>query len=950
MVLLSLALNFLAVPIAALAANHLPPATPAQTTNKIADESAILAKVAGPFNLGGAFMWGINIMLTGVLIFESRFVAIAGYFFDSILLYTFGSFKNLVAIQIGWTIARDASNIFFIIILLIIAIATILRVQNYNSKALLPKLIVMALLINFSLSMGFVLIDFSNLMGIGFYKELTRNGSISQALMRGTAFQQIFNTDNITAKEPPSLSSGMGSILASAGVASTACVILTLGWCLGAIGLGSIVVTGTYGWQAITGGDVGLKNTMEYFYTVLIPIIYAFPLIFVLVFGAILLVIRVAILSFLLILAPLAFLFYILPATEKHWHTWWEKFMSHAFFLPAFMFLLYISMSIANQMALATYKGAVQNLLSPFLINMSIIVVFLISSLLIARTMGIYFAGTVLGWASSSRKGITGFVGRMAARNTLAPIGERLKPLASRITQASPWLGTYARGAQEWLAKRGGAREMAEDQAKAALAQAKGTWGASFGKLGLAGRATMLRNMTPEQRAEFLESLPQKQREVADNMLRSPQFTAAEAAKFDLESWKRQTAPEQRAQISQWLATNPKTGLPNNPETATEALRSMNDDERANLVDSLAFTDPALAKQAIGFIESQFSPKDQQNFKIARLLRKTDDEQHAKFATELKEDDRETFLRKKDAKGQARFMDDFAKPAPAGVTAADWTAAKTAAESTIQTRFSAGEQRAFKEAVIENTSGKSVDKIKTAAATMSDEELDILQKTGDENKISQLINDFSVGTATADQKVIAQKIGKSIVKRGQENKYIDRVTPRAFIENVAGVAYKDLATDPAGYANYQKAMEAHFAKVDAKALRKNLSPNIIKQKEFVEDVLTAGTIEDISLITGDARRAAAFKEGWETTLGLKSTANNRERAESLAKEMENRKNNIVAQELRDHIARSQALAAYLDKKGDKVAAQELRDNLASDSPSAAVLKSILEGRAQPQIK
>ena len=163
-------------------------------------------------------------------------------------------------------------------------------------------------------------------------------------------------------------------------------------------------------------------------------------------------------------------------------------------------------------------------------------------------------------------------------------------------------------------------------------------------------------------------------------------------------------------------------------------------------------------------------------------------------------------------------------------------------------------------------------------------------------------------------------------------------------------AYKDLSTDPAGYANYQKAMEAHFAKVDAKALRKNLSPNIIKQKEFVEDVLTAGTIEDISLITGDARRAAAFKEGWETTLGLKSTANNRERAESLAKEMENRKNNIVAQELRDHIARSQALAAYLDKKGDKVAAQELRDNLASDSPSAAVLKSILEGRAQPQIK
>ncbi|OGF86353.1 hypothetical protein A3I28_01935 [Candidatus Giovannonibacteria bacterium RIFCSPLOWO2_02_FULL_43_37] len=887
---------------------------------KTADQEVLLNKAGGAFGIGKGLLWGLNIILTAAVLAMGKFVALAGSFFDvAIHNAALSGFNNLIAVQKGWEVSRNIANLFFILILLAIAIATILRIQSYNAKQLLPKLIVIALLINFSLTISYVVIDFANILGGGFWFALTKNGSqsISQSLMAGARYQEIFDTNDVikTSGWEKWLWGTIGTVL-GASIAGAGC--LTGFFCPGAIALGGLMIGGTfagYASWATLSSSANLQSAIDYFYLIMLPLIVSLPLVFVFVFGGILMIIRFAILTLLLVLAPLAFLFYILPTTEKYWHTWWEKLISHAFFFPAFMFLLYISISIANTMTRSAISGNItQNF--PFLVDTTTVVVLLISSLLIARTMGIYFASSVLGWATSSRKWLTGFVGGVAARNLVAPIGARLQQTKAmgRITEASPTLGYYARMGTGWLAGLGKAPAQAENMAKAALAQGKGTWGASFGKLGRAGQEAMLKGMTQEQRAEFVAGLSRNQAIRANDILRSPQFSAAEAAKFDLESWKRQTRPQQQARMAGWLGINPKTGLPNNQEAAAEALRSMSPEDQATLVDSLALVDPALAKQATDFIESRFSPKDQQSFKIARLLRKTDDEQHTKFATELNNDDKEAFLRKKDAKGQARFMDSFATM-PAGFNAKDWTDAETAAKTTIQTRFSASEQRAFKEAVIENTSGKAVDKIKVAAATMSDEELDILQKVGDENKISRLINDFG-GSAKAGEKAIAQKIGKSIVKRGQENKYIDRVAPRQFIDTIMGAA---------DTRSHQEKLKEYFTKVDAKALRRNLSPDIIKQREFVEDVLAAGTIEDISLITGDTRRAAAFKEGYEAILTASRVT--------------------IGPRTED---RAQALANEMQRKGNNIAAQELRDYVAGISPYKEVITSILEGRAQPK--
>lgn len=73
-------------------------------------------------------------------------------------------FKNtLDTIQVGWKACRDFTNMLFILFMVVVAFGTILRTEGYGVKKLLPKIIGAALLINFSLVLCAVIIDFSNI-------------------------------------------------------------------------------------------------------------------------------------------------------------------------------------------------------------------------------------------------------------------------------------------------------------------------------------------------------------------------------------------------------------------------------------------------------------------------------------------------------------------------------------------------------------------------------------------------------------------------------------------------------------------------------------------------------------------------------------------------------------------------------------------------------------------
>ncbi|TSC95001.1 MAG: Uncharacterized protein CEN87_13 [Parcubacteria group bacterium Licking1014_1] len=63
----------------------------------------------------------------------------------------------------GWPRVRDLANMFIVLGFVVIGIATTLRIQDYQAKKLLPKLIIAALLINFSLVICGIFIDGSNI-------------------------------------------------------------------------------------------------------------------------------------------------------------------------------------------------------------------------------------------------------------------------------------------------------------------------------------------------------------------------------------------------------------------------------------------------------------------------------------------------------------------------------------------------------------------------------------------------------------------------------------------------------------------------------------------------------------------------------------------------------------------------------------------------------------------
>ncbi|MEK7090291.1 MAG: hypothetical protein AAB930_01770, partial [Patescibacteria group bacterium] len=99
----------------------------------------------------GSAMSMVNDM-TYLLVGASAYiVGLAAGLLDYAINISFSPFKDLQILITVWRFFSDFANVLFIFIILMIAIATILRLESYGIKRLLPTLIIVALTINFSL-------------------------------------------------------------------------------------------------------------------------------------------------------------------------------------------------------------------------------------------------------------------------------------------------------------------------------------------------------------------------------------------------------------------------------------------------------------------------------------------------------------------------------------------------------------------------------------------------------------------------------------------------------------------------------------------------------------------------------------------------------------------------------------------------------------------------------
>jgi hypothetical protein len=100
----------------------------------------------------------------------------------------FSGIVDVPTVETGWTIIRDLCNMFIVLILLFIAFATILRLENYSINKVLPKLLIVALLINFSRTIFALIVDFSQVIMLAFIYPLEES--------YGGWFIEEFNVQN----------------------------------------------------------------------------------------------------------------------------------------------------------------------------------------------------------------------------------------------------------------------------------------------------------------------------------------------------------------------------------------------------------------------------------------------------------------------------------------------------------------------------------------------------------------------------------------------------------------------------------------------------------------------------------------------------------------------------------------------------------------------------------
>ena len=196
-------------------------------------------------------------------------------------------------VQAGWEITHNLANMGFILILVFIGLATILKIKEYEAKKLLPVLIIVALLINFSpVIVGFI-VDISNIITNFFLNLGTWETTITIWEMIGNYFADAF-----------SIMTELGDVWE------------IVGSIIGTLVLGAVL-------------------TCFFAYSAWIYLLVA-----------VLLVVRIIILWILMILAPLAFLFYVLPAGRKLAREWWQQLVQWAILAIPLGFFLFLSFKV----------------------------------------------------------------------------------------------------------------------------------------------------------------------------------------------------------------------------------------------------------------------------------------------------------------------------------------------------------------------------------------------------------------------------------------------------------------------------------------------------------------------------------------------------------------------------------------------------------------------------
>lgn len=326
-----------------------------------------------------------------------KWSVIAGGLFEGALqsaIVEFGSIIQTIkpGIDAGWSALRDISNIVIIGLFVFIAINIILGVKEFGEKKAIAKILIVAVLINFSLLFTKVIVDASNFTAYQFYNSMVKGIEAQSTSVAG-----LTTVKSVIAPKFMQL-----------------------------LGVQGIMDSRDQLFRIANSNE----NAFYALFYGLLSFIFLIAVALVFLYGAFLIISRAVLIVFLMLTASLAFATWLIPQNYVGglFKKWWESLIKAAFFAPILVAFLWMTLKVSEPLVFSAVLGeggtlgklasdASSSANIAALLNFAIVLGLLFASMATAKTLssgipGFKLATTGVGGSLVGASRLGGILGR----------------------------------------------------------------------------------------------------------------------------------------------------------------------------------------------------------------------------------------------------------------------------------------------------------------------------------------------------------------------------------------------------------------------------------------------------------------------------------------------------------------------------------------------------------
>jgi hypothetical protein len=316
-------------------------------------------------------------------------------------------FGNSAGMLVAWGILRDLGNIVLLFGFIFMGIMVILNLDSIDAKKALPRLLIFAVLLNFSLFASEAIVDVANVFSAVLYKQAGQSTLGSPTTVQSTG----------------TTASGFTQV-----------------------GIAGAIMHDTYMDSAFNPSKPPINSTVQQLLAFIGTTVFMLIVMVLLLAASVIFFMRAVMLTFLLVVSPLGFAGMAIDRFQDMAKKWFNQLLSNAFFAPVFLLLMFIGLKVLEAARTSLGGGANASLASS-LSNPSSSVggIFIIFGL----TIGFFIAA--LNYAKSSSVAGAGmattFAQNTVQRGFTAPFRAAHKVTSAAVVR--PVAGGLAAGASK---------------------------------------------------------------------------------------------------------------------------------------------------------------------------------------------------------------------------------------------------------------------------------------------------------------------------------------------------------------------------------------------------------------------------------------------------------------------------------------------------------------------